>query len=323
MRTIAAEPVLVETAHAKVNLDLLVVGRRPDGYHELDSVVALTDLGDRLSLEHAPALRLTTGGPFAAALGRGDENLVIRAAHALAARLCERRGALIHLDKRLPIAAGLGGGSADAAATFRGLCRLWGVAPAPEMLHELALGLGSDIPACLAGGPVRLRGRGERIEAFPALPALPLVLVNPGRPVATASVFARLLPASFGGARPGPLPHRPSRVDFAAWLAASRNTLEAPAMTLEPSIGDVLEQLRRAPDCLLARMSGSGATCFGLFADREAARAAAARLGQVRPTWWTAACVTLPSPPMPQATAMTSSDTLPVSTRLPRGLALD
>lgn len=278
---------IVEAAPAKLNLDLLVTGRRADGYHLLDSFVTFLDQGDRLSLAPAAALRLDVVGATAADLPVGEENIVLRAARGLAALAGHPPAAAIILDKRLPVAAGIGGGSADAAATLRGLCRLWRVAPPPEALAELALGLGADVPVCLAGQPARMQGIGERIEPC-TLPALDLVLVNPRLPLATAAVFKAL-----DRSRCGPRPSGPAPAT--AWRA-SRNDLEPAARALLPAIDAALAALAAAPGCTLARMSGSGPTCFGLFPDRSAALAAATALQAARPGWWVVACRSLAAP---------------------------
>jgi 4-diphosphocytidyl-2-C-methyl-D-erythritol kinase len=277
-----------ELARAKVNLDLLVTGRRADGYHELDSLVAFADIGDELILEPSPELTLELIGPFAAGLGTGEDNLVLRAAQELAAAAGVRRpSARLRLDKRLPVAAGLGGGSADAAAALRGLRRLWGLPLDDGALAEIGLGLGADVPVCLPSRPARMRGVGERIEPAPGLAVLHLLLVNPQRPLATAAVF-RELPATGMGPRSAEPPAGPDL----EWLARSRNDLELPARSLLPVIGEVLTALADVPGCRLARMSGSGATCFGLFGQPAEAKAAAASIARAHPGWWVAACTT-------------------------------
>jgi 4-diphosphocytidyl-2-C-methyl-D-erythritol kinase len=279
--------VLRERAPAKLNLDLLVTKRRADGYHLLDSLVVFLDLGDELAFAPAPGIELATVGPMAAGLPPGEGNLVLAAARALAADAGVRAGAVITLDKRLPIAAGIGGGSADAAATLRGLCRLWRIDPDPERLAALALRLGADVPVCLAGRPARMRGVGERLDAWRGPGVLDLVLVNPRRPLPTASVF-RALDLAACAPRAGPLDA----------LARSRNDLQAPASALLPEIDEVLAALAAAPGCGLARMSGSGPTCFGLFPDAAAAGSAAAALAARHPGWWIVACRSLdPLPP--------------------------
>lgn len=280
-RPAAARPGWQERAPAKLNLDLLVTGRRADGYHLLDSLVVFLDLGDTLAVEPEPALELAVTGPMAAGLDAGPGNLVLRAARALAARAGVVAGARLTLEKHLPVAAGIGGGSADAAAALRLLDRFWGTGLPPADLAALARSLGADVPVCLTGRPARMLGVGDRLEPVPGgLPALDLVLANPRRPLATEAVFKALELA--------PAAARPPR---AAWdLAGSRNDLEAPARRLMPGIGELLAALAAEPGCGLARMSGSGPTCFGLFPDATTARAAAARLAGRHPGWWLAAC---------------------------------
>lgn len=262
-----------------MNLALHVLGRRADGYHVLDSLVVFAQVGDALRAEPAEALSLTVTGPFAAALTGEGENLVLRAARALAAARGIAAGARLTLDKRLPVASGIGGGSADAAAALRLLARLWRVPLAPA---ELALTLGADVPVCLAGRAARMGGIGDALAPAPRLPPCGLVLVNPGVAVATPAVFR-----ARGGAFSQPLDLPAGWTDaasMAADLTRLGNDLEAPALALQPAIGHVLAALRSLPGALLTRMSGSGATCFALFASAEAARKAAARVA--RPDWW-------------------------------------
>jgi len=256
-----------------------VTGRRPDGYHRLDSVAVFACIGDRLGAAAAEGLSLGIEGPFATGLSAGEDNLVLRAARALAAAGGIAPKAALSLTKNLPAASGLGGGSADAAASLRLLGRMWGV----EGLADLAVGLGADVPVCLgAPRPARMGGIGEVLSAAPALPELGLCLVNPGVAVATASVFAaRRGPFSPPARLPGGWADAAS---LAADLARLGNDLEAPAIGLCPAIRAALAALEALPGCLLARMSGSGATCFGLFPDPAAAARAAAGLG--RPGWW-------------------------------------
>ena len=284
-----AEAALREAAPAKLNLDLLVTGRRGDGYHELDSLVVFADVGDALAFAPAATLELEPAGPFAAELPASGENIVARAARRLAAQAGIAPAARIVLDKRLPVAAGIGGGSADAAAALRGLRRLWRLALDDAALGELGLGLGADVPVCLRGAPARMRGIGERLEPLPGLPPLDLVLVNPRRPLATAAVFKALRLERFSR-RADDLPPALDRRDLVALLARSRNDLEAPVRALLPAIGEALALLAADPACGLARMSGSGPTCFGVFPDATAAQDAAARLAAARPGWWVAAC---------------------------------
>jgi 4-diphosphocytidyl-2-C-methyl-D-erythritol kinase len=275
-----------ELAPAKINLDLHVTGRRADGYHELDSLAAFAAFGDRLALQEHDRLELEVVGPFARALAPEPDNLVLCAARRLAA--CAGRAATVRitLDKRIPVAAGLGGGSTDAAATLRGLNRLWRLRMTEAELATLAAGLGADVPVCLAGRPARMRGIGERIEPWDGLPPLPVLLVNPNAPLATAQVFGALGALGSEAPRAWPPPCEPDA--FLAWLRCSANHLEASAGRILPQIQDVLATLAAQEGCALARMSGSGATCFGLFATAAARDAAAAVIGRAQPGWWLA-----------------------------------
>jgi len=274
-------------ARAKVNLYLHVVGKRADGYHLLDSLIAFADIGDTVRVEPAAGLGLTIDGPTAFLLPAGEENIVEKAARALAARAGVTAGAHIHLTKRLPVAAGIGGGSADAAAALTALAQLWRVSlPEPEMMG-LALLLGADVPVCLAGRATAVAGIGEDLAPAPALPSAWLLLANPMLPCPTPAVFrARQGPFS----SPAPLAAAcPDARSLADSLAARRNDLGEAAVAIVPEIGDLLTMIAAQPGCLLARMSGSGATCFGLFADPAPARAAATAIEAAHPDWWTAA----------------------------------
>ena len=268
-------------AHAKINLALHVTGRRADGYHLLDSLVAFADTSDRITVQDAPTLDLQITGPFAAQLSAHD-NLVLNAARALHPTL----GARIALEKNLPVASGIGGGSADAAATLRALSQLWNLPlPPPETI----LRLGADVPVCLSGHPARMQGIGEVLTQV-ILPPVHIVLINPCEDVATAEVFAELDSRSDLADRDtSPLPEIPRLADapaLAGFLADLRNDLEYPALLLCPDIAGVIFELRERKGCLLARMSGSGATCFGLFADEDSAYWAARMIGQYRKGWW-------------------------------------
>jgi 4-diphosphocytidyl-2-C-methyl-D-erythritol kinase len=269
-----------EAAPAKVNLTLHVAGRRADGYHLLDSLVVFAGgVADRVTVAEAPELSLTVTGPFAASVPAGGDNLVLRAARAFG----PGRGAAITLEKILPVASGIGGGSADAAAALRALSRLWGLPLPPS---EAVLALGADVPVCLAGRPVRMRGVGEVLEPLPGPVPVHLLLVNPGVPVQTPQVFAGLAEAC----NP-PMPAIPPFGDAAAvarFAALCRNDLQPPATALVPAIAEVTAAIAATEGCLLARMSGSGATCFGLYADAEARDAARAGLARRHPGWWVA-----------------------------------
>jgi 4-diphosphocytidyl-2-C-methyl-D-erythritol kinase len=273
---------LTETAPAKVNLYLHVLGRRADGYHLLDSLVAFAGIGDTLSAELADTLSLRVHGPFAAALAGQPDNLVLRAARLLARAAGTTKGALLNLQKRLPIASGIGGGSADAAAALRLLGRLWQLPDDAGRLARLAEQLGADVPVCLRKQPARMQGIGERLEPAPALPACGILLVNPGVALPTAEVFrAREGPWS----APAILPLGWETVSaMVGDLGAFRNDLQPAAVSLQPAIGTVLSALAATSGCLLARMSGSGATCFGLYPTVGAAERAADALPDA--SWW-------------------------------------
>lgn len=264
-----------ESAPAKINLALHVTGQRADGYHLLDSLVVFAGVGDRLRFAPAPDLTLSVAGPLAVGIPTGPENLVLKAASLMGVT----SGAAVTLDKHLPHAAGIGGGSADAAAALRGLARLWDC-PLPDMASVLSLG--ADVPVCLSPAPQRMAGIGEILSPVPALPPLFAVLVNPRVTVPTGPVFRGLaskrnpaldppLWTGFGG--------------FIDWLSDQRNDLEAPAMALAPEIGRTLAILH-STGAALARMSGSGATCFGLYETGHAAREAAISIRDAQPGWW-------------------------------------
>lgn len=272
-------------ARAKVNLALQVTGRRADGYHLLDSLVVFASIADRISVAPAEALSLRVAGPFGAALaGAPDaDNLVLRAARALASAAGIAAGASIVLEKNLPVASGIGGGSADAAATLLALQRLWRVRPDPAALAGIALGLGADVPVCLDGRPCRMRGIGEILDPLPTLPQGWIVLANAGIPVATPAVF-RARKAGFSPQLCLPAHFADFRA-LADWLRLhSVNDLEAAAVAICPPIAGVLAGLAAGPGCLLARMSGSGGTCFALHDDAASAAASAQRLSAQG--WW-------------------------------------
>lgn len=289
----AAETGLSGWAPAKVNLFLHVGPPKPNGRHDLDSLVMFTGTGaaDHLTIEAADSLSVSVAGPYAAAAGAGEDNLVLQAARALQAATGTRQGARLTLKKWLPVAAGIGGGSSDAATALRLLTKLWGVDPAHAA--ALAPGLGGDVPVALGGQPALMRGEGERVTPLPALPVLAAVLINPGIPCATGPVF-QAHDAAGGGAgfaEVDAFPAFSGARALAAWLGDQRNDLEAPAIALVPEIGAVLEFLRDQPGVLLARMSGSGATCFALFEALAFAERATVVLGQqpARKHWWSAA----------------------------------
>jgi 4-diphosphocytidyl-2-C-methyl-D-erythritol kinase len=267
-----------EFAPAKINLCLHVTGRRADGYHLLDSLVVFAGVGDRVSGTLGGPPSLTVEGPMAAGLTGEGDNLVLRAARAMGV------SARIVLEKHLPVSSGIGGGSADAAATLRLLARLSGK-PLPDAAAVLALG--ADVPVCLAGRPVRMTGIGEVLAPLPPLPAAWLVLANPGVAVSTPAIF-RALTRVENSPLPREVPRLKTVADLAAFVMMQRNDLEPPAIALEPVIARVKAALTAQEGCLMARMSGSGATCFGLFADPLSASAAARALRAAAPGWWVA-----------------------------------
>ncbi len=272
--------IVAEVARAKVNLALHVLARREDGYHELDSIVAFADAGDELTFEPAESFELHVQGPFAAGLATGMDNLVMRAAVALAERWPGLiRPARMVLTKNLPIASGIGGGSADAAATLRGLVRLSGATTmtGPD-LAEIALKLGADVPVCLPQRACRMGGIGEVLSPVSDFSALPALLVNPGVELATADVFRKLALAR-GARHSQPIA---SISEIALW----RNDLEPSARAIAPVIVEVLHALQQAPGNRRAFMSGSGATCVGIFSSEEQALGA---MSAMPPTWWSMA----------------------------------
>ena len=263
-------------APAKINLTLHVTGQRGDGYHLLDSYVCFAGIGDRLSFEKAPETSLAVSGPFADAVPGGPGNLVLRAAELLGVT------ARITLEKRLPVASGIGGGSADAAATLRGLTDLYSL-PMPSPQDVLTLG--ADVPVCLLGGQVRMRGIGDDLTLVTSSRMnWPTVLVNPGIPVSTAEVFRRLPSRSNAPMPEEMLEHIYN--DFPDWLGHQRNDLEAPAIAIAPEISGVLDALRAEPGCRIARMSGSGATCFAIFDEDDQAAEAVQSIKRTHPDWW-------------------------------------
>ena len=274
-------------APAKINLYLHVVGRRADGYHLLDSLIVFAEAGDVVTARLADRISLQIDGPFSAKLQADDDNLILRAARGLAALTGTQAGAEIRLTKNLPIASGIGGGSADAAATLRVLTSHWRVAPERPALEQLALKLGADVPVCLDSRPSFIGGIGEEIVPAGALPAIHMLLVNPGVATATPAVFKARTSAFSQPARwtapPGDI-HA-----LVAFLRERRNDLTDAAIIVTPVIREALNAIERTEHCLLARLSGSGATCFGLYATAEASQAARDKIQAVHPAWWTVA----------------------------------
>jgi 4-diphosphocytidyl-2-C-methyl-D-erythritol kinase len=283
---------LTEDAPAKVNLTLRVLGRRGDGYHEIASLVVFADFGDRLTLAPGGEFVLTVRGPRATRVGADADNLVLKVARSLAARVPGLVFGAFDLEKNLPVAAGIGGGSADAAAALRLIARANDLAPDDRRLYEAALETGADVPVCLDPRPRLMQGKGEKLSAPLVLPPLHAVLINPGVSLATKDVFARWSAT----AKPAPLNEEAmtKAVNYAnllQFLKTQPNDLEAAAFALAPPIADVRAALRAQTGCELARMSGSGATCFGLFSTVSEANAAAKDLSDKHPGWWVRACV--------------------------------
>jgi 4-diphosphocytidyl-2-C-methyl-D-erythritol kinase len=284
---------LIEEGRAKVNLSLRVVGRRADGYHDLESVVAFADCADRLTLQPGGELKLTTTGPLAAACGDTADNLVLKAARLLAEAVPGLKLGAFALDKVLPVAAGIGGGSADAAAALRLLARLNDLSLDDPRIQKVALATGADVPVCLLSRACDMTGVGEQLLPL-ALPSMPCVMVNPRVPVATKDVFQAL------GLRNGELlvgvtdvirapawPEEGASIsDWVEVLDTVANDLEAPALRIEPMIGEVLDALRDSAGVKLARMSGSGATCFAIYGTPAEAHAAAEKIRRDQPGWW-------------------------------------
>jgi 4-diphosphocytidyl-2-C-methyl-D-erythritol kinase len=275
-------------AAAKVNLYLHITGRRADGYHLLDSLVAFPDIGDRITAEPAAGLSLEIDGPEAVSLaGEVRDNLVLRAARLLADHTATARGAALRLEKNLPVAAGIGGGSSDAAAALRALTALWELPIGEQALWDLAVGLGADVPACVHAGPVWVGGVGERVEPAAGLPQAGILLANPGKELPTAAVFAARSGPFGEPGRFAPMPK--DAAGLAQALGSRRNDLTRAAIDRVPEIGAVLARLAGLPGTLIARMSGSGPTCFALFQDRAGAERACGALRSAQSGWWCAA----------------------------------
>jgi 4-diphosphocytidyl-2-C-methyl-D-erythritol kinase len=269
---------MIEAAPAKINLALHVRHRRPDGYHALETIFAFAEDGDVLRATPADRLSLTIGGPFAAGLESDDGNLVMRAARALGQSCGFEPAVAFHLEKNLPVASGIGGGSADAAAALRLLARMHGIVTDDRRLADVAAALGADVPACLCSETVRGEERGDELQPIPAasLTGLPLLLVNPRLPLATGPVFK-----AWDGIDRGPL----AAGDPLAAAQAGRNDLQPPAIRLLPEIAVVLDALAH-DGVILARMSGSGATCFALFESLGARDRSDTAIARSRPGWW-------------------------------------
>ena len=280
-------PSASEMAYAKVNLALHLVERLPNGYHQLDSIVAFVDIGDQLQATINPqgTLQLSIDGAYGQNLPTED-NLIIRAAQCLQQQAQLSMGAHIRLSKHIPVGAGLGGGSADAAAALRLLNRLWGLGYSDAMLAELGEQLGADIPACIFSQATRMEGIGEQLTAMPYVPSMPLLLVYPNVPLWTPDVYRAMTNKPFSG-RLSAIPSIGSSMDsWIQWLQQCGNDLEYAAHTLNPHIATMLQALAFVDGCMLARMSGSGSACFGIFATNEHAAAAEQKIRSAHPSWW-------------------------------------
>jgi 4-diphosphocytidyl-2-C-methyl-D-erythritol kinase len=271
-------------APAKINLFLHVGQTRPDGFHDLESLVVFAAAGDELRFVSAGDLSLAIDGPFAPGLSAEPDNLVLQAARALAEAAGVARGAHIRLTKNLPVSSGIGGGSSDAAAALRGLNALWNLRQPPEDLRRIGAAIGSDVPVCVEPTPAWMAGRGEKVTILSGIPAAPMVLVNPGVPVPTGAVF-RTLKDRRGTGLPPP-PAMESLEALVSYLELTGNDLEPPARVLAPEVGAALDALAARDGAVLTRMSGSGATCFALFETPAAAQAAAEALRSAHPAWW-------------------------------------
>jgi 4-diphosphocytidyl-2-C-methyl-D-erythritol kinase len=285
-------PLLEENAPAKINLTLRVLGRRADGYHELESLVAFADVADRLALTPGRALALEVRGPNAAQAGADADNLVLKAANALAGLIPGLTLGAFALEKKLPVAAGIGGGSTDAAAALRLLARANNLAGDDPRVYAAARATGADVPVCLDPRTRLMRGIGEKLSAPLKLPRLAAVLVNPGVAVATKDVFAGWKPVAGPGASldAAALAQLADPGQFLQFLQSQANDLETPAVALAPVIAEALAALRALPGCAVARMSGSGATCFALMSSAAAAADAAKTMQSKFPDWWVRAC---------------------------------
>ena len=278
---------LTVLAPAKLNLFLHVIGRRADGYHLIQSLVVFASIGDRISVAPGDDLNLRIDGPFSKELA-GKSNLVLKAANLLIRDLqLDHAGAQIRLEKNLPIAAGIGGGSGDAAAVLHALQVLWNAPLGSDKALKLALELGADVPACYLGQPVLVEGFGEILRPYEDVPEIPLLLVNPGPRVRTPDVFRKFHESASKYSAEIPVSDLRDSTDFWDLILHSRNDLEPIASSIIPSIEMCLDEISKTDGCRLARMSGSGATCFGLYMNNDSARAAAAVIKSKRPGWWT------------------------------------
>lgn len=276
-----------EAARAKVNLTLHIKGKRPDGYHELESLVVFADFSDELVFTPASEDSLSLEGPFAGLVD--GENLVLKAKRAVASWLGVSISGDFRLKKSIPVAAGLGGGSSDAAAAIRALLKVYDSAGNAKTFIKQSAAIGADVPVCLQNSAAWMRGLGERVTPVPGLTPLPALLVNPRIKLSTAAVFKTLNAKPLQPEEAGPPPSFPgwrNPREAAVWLNEGRNDLEAPAIALEPAVKNVLDALRRLDGCMLSRLSGSGPTCFGIFLSQDAAAEAASEMRRSYPNWW-------------------------------------
>lgn len=270
-------------APAKVNLSLHITGKRADGYHLLDSMVVFTEFGDQLEITESETFSLTCSGDYGDLIASNNDNLVMKAARGMQQLDGKKSGLKVQLRKLIPVSAGLGGGSADAAAVIRFLCAQWNIDIDSSYVKELALSLGADVPVCLSHNPQQMAGIGEMITHLPIMPSLNLLLVNPKVALATADVFTayqhqnRPTPQAWNG-----------KEDLISYLRSCRNDLQPAAMSICPVVQEVLSVLSSLPQCLLARMSGSGASCYGVFASEDAMHLASKQLAKEKPGWWQA-----------------------------------
>ncbi len=279
---------ILEVANAKINLSLEVRGREESGYHQLESLVVFASVADRVICKEADTLGLEISGPFASQLANEDNNLILKAARAFAGALGRDPTVRFELEKNLPIASGIGGGSADAAAALRAMMRLWG--DPPGSIEGIALQLGADIPVCMRKRPSFMTGVGENLRTIRRFPEIHAVLANPGVSVSTADVFRRLQAGPVEGPERLPLLPGVETLDrLVIWLEENGNDLEAPAKAIEPVIKTVINELQETDGCRLARMSGSGATCFALYDNPFDSSEAAAALKKKHNSWWVTA----------------------------------
>ncbi len=268
-------------APAKLNLTLHILGKREDGYHELESLVVFLEIGDEISIQPSDDLHVNISGLFSGSIPVSDDNIVLKAARALQQAADVSHGASIRINKQIPVGAGLGGGSADAAATLHRLNQLWGCAFSLEQLCNIGQTLGADVPACLHGVPLMMTGIGEHILPVGALPPMPIVLVNPAIHLLTKHVYDAYLVAS----------HAPWQ--YGDSLQVARNDLESAAIALCPTVKVILEMLAQQTGCVFSRLCGSGSTCFGVFENNELAQTAADEIHKNHPHWWVRATKTL------------------------------